>query len=74
MLRGEQYQHRRVPKLTWLRIYSLMQPATSLGGVGSTIEYRKGSVPDVHPRVVKLSIGVEELEVCAGLPAPDLVR
>lgn len=37
-------------------------PATSLGGVDSTIEHRKGSVPDVHPRVVKLSIGVEELE------------
>ena len=40
------------------------QPATSLGGVESLIEHRVESDPDADPRLVRLSIGVEELEVC----------
>jgi len=37
-------------------------PATSLGGVESLIEHRLGSDPDSDPRLVRLSIGVEEFE------------
>ena len=42
---------------------SSIQPATSLGGVESLIEHRQGTDPDTDPRLVRLSIGVEELEV-----------
>ncbi|KAF8640123.1 hypothetical protein AX17_001359 [Amanita inopinata Kibby_2008] len=37
-------------------------PATSLGGVESLIEYRRQSDPHADPRLVRLSIGVEEFE------------
>jgi len=37
-------------------------PATSLGGVESLIEHRLGSDPGYDPRLVRLSVGVEELE------------
>jgi len=37
-------------------------PATSLGGVESLIEHRLGTDPGSDPRLVRLSIGVEELE------------
>jgi len=37
-------------------------PATSLGGVESLIEHRAGSDPGSDPRLVRLSVGVEELE------------
>lgn len=43
---------------------SRTQPATSLGGVESLIEHRLGTDPDSDPRLVRLSVGVEELEVC----------
>ena len=48
--------------MTTLR--SLTQPATSLGGVESLIEHRMGSDPDTDHRLVRLSIGMEEVEVC----------
>ena len=38
------------------------QFATSLGGVESLIEYRWQSDPKTDPRLLRLSIGVEELE------------
>ncbi|KAF9452457.1 cystathionine gamma-synthase [Macrolepiota fuliginosa MF-IS2] len=37
-------------------------PATSLGGVESLVEHRLGSDPGANPSIVRLSIGVEELE------------
>ncbi|KAF9653458.1 cystathionine gamma-synthase [Thelephora ganbajun] len=37
-------------------------PATSLGGVESLIEHRLGSDPGSDPRLVRLSVGVEELD------------
>lgn len=37
-------------------------PATSLGGVESSIEHRMGSDPDIDHRLVRLSIGMEEVE------------
>lgn len=37
-------------------------PATSLGGVESSIELRRQSDPRADPRLLRLSIGVEELE------------
>lgn len=40
-----------------------MQPATSLGGVESLIEHRMTSDPTSDPRLIRVSIGVEELEV-----------
>lgn len=41
---------------------SIEQFATSLGGVESLIEYRWQSDPKTDPRLLRLSIGVEELE------------
>ena len=41
---------------------SFEQPATSLGGVESLIEYRLQSDPKADPRLIRLSVGVEELE------------
>ncbi|KAK2466138.1 hypothetical protein APHAL10511_001780 [Amanita phalloides] len=37
-------------------------PATSLGGVESLIEYRLQSDPGADPRLLRLSVGVEDLE------------
>ncbi|KAF8351548.1 pyridoxal phosphate-dependent transferase [Amanita rubescens] len=37
-------------------------PATSLGGVESLMEYRRQSDPHADPKLLRLSIGVEELE------------
>lgn len=37
-------------------------PATSLGGVESLIEHRLGSDPGSDPRLVRVSIGVEDVE------------
>ena len=39
------------------------QPATSLGGVESLIEQRVHSDPGADPRLVRISVGVEDLEV-----------
>ena len=39
------------------------QPATSLGGVESLIDHRIRSDPSADPRLVRLSIGVEDVEV-----------
>lgn len=41
----------------------MVQPATSLGGVESLAEHRLGSDLGANPSIVRLSIGVEELEV-----------
>jgi cystathionine gamma-synthase len=41
---------------------SIEQFATSLGGVESLIEYRWQSDPKTDPKLLRLSIGVEELE------------
>ena len=41
---------------------SIEQFATSLGGVESLIDYRRQSDPKSDPRLLRLSIGVEELE------------
>jgi cystathionine gamma-synthase len=43
------------------------QPATSLGGVESLVQQRKQSDPKQDPRLVRLSIGVEEVGVSLGL-------
>ncbi|EKM80374.1 hypothetical protein AGABI1DRAFT_73517 [Agaricus bisporus var. burnettii JB137-S8] len=37
-------------------------PATSLGGVESLVEHRRGTDPNTDPKLVRLSIGVEELD------------
>lgn len=37
-------------------------PATSLGGVESLAEHRKNSDPGTDPRLVRVSVGVEEVE------------
>jgi len=37
-------------------------PATSLGGVESLVEYRLQSDPSSDPRLVRLSIGIEEVD------------
>ena len=50
-----------------------MQPATSLGGVESLIEYRSGTDPDTDPHLVRLSVGVEELEVCVAIAVYAMV-
>jgi cystathionine gamma-synthase len=39
------------------------QPATSLGGVESLIDHRIKSDPSADPRLIRLSIGVEDVEV-----------
>lgn len=39
------------------------QPATSLGGVESLIDHRIRSDPSADPRLIRLSIGVEDVEV-----------
>ena len=46
----------------WMIYSSFEQPATSLGGVESLIEYRLQSDPKADPRLIRLSVGVEELE------------
>lgn len=43
------------------------QPATSLGGVESLVEHRIQSDPSSDPRLVRLSIGVEDVEVSVWL-------
>ncbi|KAH8106123.1 cystathionine gamma-synthase [Cristinia sonorae] len=40
----------------------LFIPATSLGGVESLVEHRVASDPSEDPRLIRLSIGVEEVE------------
>ena len=39
-----------------------IQSATSLGGVESLVEYRLRSDPGADPRLLRLSVGVEDLE------------
>jgi len=39
------------------------QPATSLGGVESLVEHRIQTDPSSDPRLIRLSIGVEDVEV-----------
>ena len=39
------------------------KPATSLGGVESLVEQRVLSEPGVDPRLICVSVGVEDLEV-----------
>ena len=41
----------------------ITQPATSLGGVESLIEQRVHSDPGADPRLIRISAGVEDLEV-----------
>lgn len=43
---------------------SVCEPATSLGGVESLVEHRVASDPSEDPRLIRLSIGVEDVEVC----------
>lgn len=45
-------------------LLTMNQEATSLGGVESLIEYRLNSDPNEDPLLVRLSIGVEDVEVC----------
>ena len=40
-----------------------MQPATSLGGVESLVEQRFQVDPSVDPKMLRISVGVENLEV-----------
>lgn len=40
-----------------------LQPATSLGGVESLIEQRVQSDPGADPRLIRISVGVEDVEV-----------
>jgi len=40
-----------------------MQPATSLGGVESLIEQRFQVDPSVDPKMLRISVGVENIEV-----------
>jgi len=40
------------------------QPATSLGGVESLMEHRIQSDPSSDPRLIRISVGVEDVEVC----------
>ena len=54
-----------------------MQPATSLGGVESLMEQRVHSDPGADPRLIRISVGVEDLEVrsqrtrlCSSAAAP----
>ena len=42
-----------------------IQPATSLGGVESLVEHRIQSDAGADPRLVRLSVGVEDVEVTA---------
>lgn len=58
-------QFRKAPELTFA-IRSLVQAASSLGGLDSSIEHRMGTDPGCDPRLVRLSIGLEELEVGVG--------
>lgn len=39
-----------------------MQPATSLGGVESLIEQRIVASPGMDPRVLRISVGLEDVE------------
>jgi hypothetical protein len=43
--------------------FTNVQPATSLGGVESLIEYKHGTDSAADPHLVRLSIGLEEVEV-----------
>ena len=43
-------------------LHDATQSATSLGGVESLIEYRLRSDPDANPCLLRLSVGVEDLE------------
>lgn len=49
-----------------------IQAATSLGGVESLIEYRLNSDTKADPTLLRLSIGLEDIEVCTTLYS-DLV-
>lgn len=42
--------------------FGLFQPATSLGGVESLIEQRVASDSGADPKLIRLSIGVEDVE------------
>lgn len=44
-------------------VLTVPQPATSLGGVESLIERRLHSDPGADPKLIRVSVGVEELEV-----------
>ena len=47
------------------RYCQLFYPATSLGGVESLVEHRKSVSGDgfpVHPRLLRLSIGIEDAD------------
>lgn len=50
----------------------LLQPATSLGGVESLIEQRIHSDPGADPRLIRISVGIEDVEVRYG--NLDLIR
>ncbi|KAJ7368199.1 Cys/Met metabolism PLP-dependent enzyme-domain-containing protein [Mycena albidolilacea] len=45
----------------WNATFSI-QPATSLGGVESLVEYRASWDPTSDPRAVRISVGIEDLE------------
>ena len=44
-------------------LFTNIQPATSLGGVESLIEYKHETDPSADSRLVRLSIGLEEIDV-----------
>ena len=46
-----------------LLLLTVLQPATSLGGVESLIEQRAISDPNSDPRLLRISVGVEDVEV-----------
>ena len=52
------------------RLTRPLQPATSLGGVESLIEQRVHSDPGADPRLIRISVGVEELEVRSDILVP----
>lgn len=53
----------QLPSFHWVRTeYTFFQPATSLGGVESLIEQRVASDSGADPRLIRLSIGVEDVE------------
>ena len=49
-----------------LRCHS-QQPATSLGGVESLIEQRVHADANEDPRLLRISVGVEDVDVCFSL-------
>ena len=61
-----------IPSMKIDVIRCALQPATSLGGVESLIEQRYQVFPEFDPKMLRISVGVEHLEVRKIWYSPDI--